>query len=195
MGDTVQWIMTEVFGGDVPQDPMRLFQVGLRAALVYLIALVLVRLGKSRFMSQASAIDVVVVFILGSILSRGVTGSASISSTLVASAVLVLFHFSLTYITCRYHRFGDLLKGHTRVLVDHGKIDWQGLSQSHLSEGDLHEAVRLRAGTDDIEQILMAYKERSGAVSVILRRPECRVVEVNVAEGVQTVRIVIGDKS
>lgn len=194
MSDTVQWIMSELFGGDAPQDSMRLVQVGLRAALVYLLALALVRLGKSRFMSQASAIDVVVVLVLGSILGRGVTGSASISATIVASAVLVLFHFGLTFLACRYHRVGNWVKGHTRVLVEQGTLDRRGLFQSHLSEADLHEAMRLRAGIDDLNQIKTAYKERSGAVSVIKRPPECRVVEVAVAEGVQTVRIVIGDK-
>jgi uncharacterized membrane protein YcaP (DUF421 family) len=192
MWDTVGRIIGDLVGGDAPRESMQLAQVGLRAALVYLSALALVRVGKSRFMSQASAIDVVLVFILGSVMSRGITGSASISATLVASAVLVLFHFCLTRLACRYHGVGSLVKGHARVLVEQGQIDRRGLNQSHLSEADLHEAMRLRAGTDDLADIKTAYKERSGAVSIIKYTPDARVVEVTVAEGVQTVRIVIG---
>ena len=182
-------VCDDLIGGDAPHDPLRLTQTAVRAAVVYVLSLALVRYGKSRFISQASAIDVLIVLILGSLLSRGITGKASISATLVASAVLVLFHFSLTSLACHSHWFGGLIKGNPRVLVEQGVIDWPQMRRSHLSQNDLLEALRLRAGTDDLSQIKVAYKERNGAVSFILHPPSPRVLEIAVRDGVQTVRI------
>lgn len=189
MWDTICSVCDDLVGGDAPHDPMRLTQTAVRAAVVYVLSLALVRYGKSRFISQASAIDVLIVLILGSLLGRGITGSASISATMVASGVLVLFHFSLTWLACHSHRLGSLIKGNPRVLVEQGTIDWPQMHRSHISERDLHEALRLRAGTDDLNQIKVAYKERNGAVSFILYPPPPRVVDVAVHDGVQTVRI------
>ncbi len=56
----------------------------------------------------------------------------------------------------------------------------------HISLQDLEEYARLK-GIDDISQIRLAYKERNGEVSVILKKPQPRVTEVAVADGVQTV--------
>jgi len=155
------------------------------------LSLALVRYGKSRFISQASAIDVLIVLILGSLLSRGITGSASITATMVASTVLVVFHFSLTWAACHSHRIGSLVKGNPRALIEHGAINWPQMRRSHISQNDLIEALRLRTGSDDLSQIKVAYKERNGAVSFILYPPNPRVVEIAVQQGVQTVRIEI----
>lgn len=60
--------------------------------------------------------------------------------------------------------------------------DW---SQLASSEGD---ALR-QAGVQDIERVSAARLERSGDISVIERSDEPRVVDIDVADGVQTVRI------
>lgn len=189
MWENLLSVFDDLIGGDAPHDPMRLTQTAVRAALMYVLSLALVRYGKSRFISQASAIDVLIVLILGSLLSRGITGSAPITATLVASAVLVAFHFSLTWAACHSHRIGSLVKGNPRALVEHGAIHWPQMRRSHISQNDLVEALRLRTNTDDLGQIKVAYKERNGAISFILYPREPRVVEIAVEQGVQTVRI------
>ena len=189
MWEDLLTIFDNLIGGDAPHDPMRLTQTAVRAALMYVLSLALVRYGKSRFISQASAIDVLIVLILGSLLSRGITGSASITATLVASTVLVAFHFSLTWAACHSHCIGSLVKGNPRTLIEHGAINWPQMRRSHISENDLLEALRLRMGSDDLRHVKVAYKERNGAVSFILHPPTPRVVEIAVEQGVQTVRI------
>jgi len=100
------WWLELIFGGDVPQQPLELYQVAARAVLVYLVGLVVVRIGKSRLVGRMTALDVIVGFILGSLLSRGITGQASISATAVASAAVVASHWALTWLTCRSHALG-----------------------------------------------------------------------------------------
>jgi len=178
-----------VFGGDEPVPHLALGQVAARAMAVFLIGLAIVRVGKSRLISRTTPLDVILAFILGSLFSRGITGSASISATAVAGAVLVALHWLLTALCCRYHWLGNLIKGHSRLLLEDGKPNHRNMRMSHVSEHDLLEEMRLHANLDDYRQVKAAYKERSGEISVVKHDLEPQMLDVKVAEGVQTVRI------
>jgi hypothetical protein len=62
---------------------------------------------------------------------------------------------------------GDLIKGHTRLIVKNGEIDVTQMRKSHLSSHDLHEAMRLHANVDELAGVKAAYKERSGEISIV----------------------------
>ena len=79
---------------------------------------------------------------MGSLLSRGITGHASLSGTTVASAALVAAHWLLTWLACRWHWFGNLVKGHAHVIVKDGEPLIDNMYRSHLSKHDLDEQLR-----------------------------------------------------
>lgn len=158
-----------VVGGDTPQEPLQLYQVAARAVLVYLVGVLVVRIGKSRLVGRMTLVDVLVGFILGSLLSRGITGHASLWGTAVASAGVVASHWALTWLTCRSHALGWLLKGDAELLVRNGQPIVKNMRHAHISLHELMEALRL-AGVDDIEQVREAYRERNGEISVLKAR-------------------------
>src|SRR5262245_33428248 len=90
---TVSDLVEKVFGGDYPKDPLHLYQVAARAIVVYVVGVAIVRIGKSRIVSRMTPIDVIIGFILGSLLSRGITGHASLSGTVAASIAIVACHW------------------------------------------------------------------------------------------------------
>ncbi len=184
-------IFETIFGGDEPKDSLELHQVAARAVSVYLFGVILVRLGKSRMLSRATTLDVLIGFILGSLLSRGITGYASMSGTMVASLALVAAHWSITWLAWRSHWLGNLIKGHSVQIVKDGEALTEVMRRSHISDHDLEEHLRLQ-GVADIAQVKEAYKERNGEISVIERDSVPRVIDVNVKDGVQTVRIAFG---
>ena len=183
-------ILQDAFGGDMPIEPLALYQIAARAAIVYLGGLIIVRIGKSRLISRTTSIDVILGFILGCLLSRGITGHTSMSGTLVASAVIVAVHWVLTAIACRSHGFGNLFKGNTELLVENGRVLRKAMLHSHLSDHDLIEQLRLR-GVDNLHEVRAAFKERNGEISVLTRKSEPHVLDVAVQGGVQTVRIAL----
>jgi uncharacterized membrane protein YcaP (DUF421 family) len=187
----ITWALTELFGGDEPQHPLALHQVAARAAIVYLLGLMALRLGKSRLLSRATALDVLVGFILGSVLGRGITGSASITETFAGSLALVACHWLLTRATYHSHALGKLVKGNCVELVRDGRLDDAMMQRCHISRNDLEELMRL-SGVDDVSEIERACKERNGEISIIRRTGACRIVEIQVREGVQTVRVELG---
>lgn len=68
-----------------------------RTFIVYLAAIILVRLGEKRFLGKYAALDVILGFALGSILNSAVTGSSAFFEMLGASLVLVLLHGCLPF--------------------------------------------------------------------------------------------------
>jgi len=175
MIEMAQTFLVVVFGGDTPQDSLSAHQVAARAAIVYLVGLAIVRSGKSRLISRATPLDVILGFILGSLLSRGITGHAAISDTVVASAILVAIHWVFTAAACRSPRFERWIKGNSYPLIEQGRRRVDNMRRSHVSEADLAEALRGQ-GVDNIKDVETAYKERNGEVSVIKReRPQADV--------------------
>ena len=177
-----------LLGSGTSEQSLTMPQVAVRATVVYFVGIVIVRVGKSRLISRATPLDVILGFILGSVLGRGITGSATVSDTAVATAVLVFLHWLLTWGTVRSHRLGQLVKGTCKQIVEEGRMRVDAMHGSHISEQDLLEALRLK-GSDDVSQVRAAFKERNGDISIILRKGEPHVLEVEVLEGVQTVRI------
>ena len=189
--------MTEVenwlgllLGVGLESKELGVWQMGLRAIVVYVVTVVMVRLGKKRFLGRATAFDVILGIMLGSIVSRAVTGNAPMLPALVASAVLVLMHFVFSGMALRWHGFGSLIKGNPRLIVRDGAIDERNLRKAHMTEHDLHEDLRSKS-VARLDQVAEARLERSGQMSVIKAESEPKVIEVAVAEGVQTIRIEI----
>lgn len=159
-----------------------------RTVLVYAFALAAVRLGSKRFLSQASAFDVVVAIMLGSIMSRAVEGSRSFGPSLLSGAILIAVHWLLAALTARLDWFGPLVKGKRTLLVRDGRVDREAMRQSGVSDRDLEQAIRLQAGETEPSRVRLAYLERDGSISVIAAR-EPVILDVQVRDGVQTLRV------
>ncbi len=173
----------------IDTDDLSFTQMAARALVVYLAGLVMVRLGEKRFLGKSTAFDVLLGIILGSVVSRGINGSAAFFPTLLAGFILVGLHWLFAVIAFRSNRFGNLFKGHTRTLIREGEIQWDAMGKSHISRDDLLGALRSNGNVEDPEEVKAARLERSGEISVIKRREPSRVLEVAVRDGVQTIRI------
>ena len=147
-------------------------QMSLRAFVVFLIAIAIVRFGDERFMGKSTALDVMLGIVFGSVVSRAITGNTPFFPTLAASIVLVAMHWAISAIAFRSRRFGRVVKGPTHHLVNDGEIDWNEMRKTHISQNDLREAMRQHGRRDDLSEIESAYLERNGSISVIFRERE-----------------------
>lgn len=170
-------------------DNLNVWQMALRAVIVYVSALAMVRIGEKRFLGRNTAFDVILGIIFGSVVSRAITGSSPFFPTLAAGLVLVVIHWLFAVASFRSDWFGTFVKGHSRLLVEDGNILWDAMQKSHISEEDLMTSLRIQAGSDELGGVAEARLERSGDISVIKEHAQPRILEVDVAEGVQTVRI------
>lgn len=159
--------MAQILGLGVPADQLTYAQVALRACVVCVMALVIVRVAHRRFLAQLSAFDAVVVFLLASMLARAVNGTVAFGPTIAGGFVIVLLHRALAALAFRFPRFGNLIKGRPRVLVRHGVMLDDQLRETGVSREDVREQARLHACLDRDEDIALATLERNGQVSVV----------------------------
>ena len=173
-----------------PKD-FTLLQVTLRSILTYGTGLVLLRLSRNRFLARESAFDVLLAFILGSVLSRAINGTSPFLLSLAATVLLVALHQLLAWLSFRSPRFEQLLDGMPARIVRDGKLVESTARRHLLSKLNIAEAVRLTAHLKDLSQVEEACVEVNGEISFIPRHPPPRVVEVKVEQGVQVVRLEI----
>jgi uncharacterized membrane protein YcaP (DUF421 family) len=187
----VEEIVRAALGLGLESRDINVPQMGLRAAIVYVVTVLMVRVAKKRFMGRATAFDVILGVMIGSIVSRAVTGNAPFLPALTATAVLLAMHWLFSGIAMRWHGFGTVIKDKSRVLVRKGDVDTSAMRATHMTEHDLWEDLRGK-GIARLEQVEEARLERSGNLSVIKREPGPKIVDVRVQDGVQTIRIEIG---
>lgn len=160
---TVDWLL----GLSLASTDISIWQMSLRAFVVFMMAIGIVRLGDERFMGRHTALDVMLGIVFGSVVSRAITGGAPFFPTLAASCVLVAMHWTFSAIAFRSRGFGQLIKGKSHQLVHDGQIDWKEMRVTHITENDLKEALRLHGHHDNLENIDAAYLERNGSISII----------------------------
>ena len=172
-------------------DGLNSGQMAVRALVIYLTAILLVRIGQKRFMGKNTAFDVILGIILGSVLSRAITGNAPFVPTVAAGAMLVALHWLFSVASFYWRPFGTLVKGQEKLLIKDGEIQWDNMRRSHIGKHDLEMAIRNTGKVARFEDVAEAHFERSGDISVIPREKEkkLRVIDVAVREGVQNVRI------
>jgi uncharacterized membrane protein YcaP (DUF421 family) len=192
MFDQLWTSVSDAFGIGVPPLALAPGQIALRAAFTYAFGLAAVRLADKRVLGKNTAFDVVVGVMLGSVLSRAINGNAPVFPTLAGVVVLLLLHWMLAFLSSRFHRLGVLLKGTAKPLVRDGQILWEEMRRNHISEGDLLEMLRLRGRLADPRAVEQACLERNGEISAIPLRRDPRVLDVEIRDGVQMVRLEIG---
>ena len=144
-------------------------QMLVRAVVVFLIGLTLIRLATPRiFSSKATPLDIILSVIIGSNLSRTLTGNAPFFEVIAVTVLLVLLHAFIAKIAARFRSVANLVKGKPLELVRNGEVDEDAMARAAVGARDLEAALR-DAGGKEIEEIELAVLERGGDIDVILR--------------------------
>ena len=189
----IQEFFRELLGLGVEPKSVTIAQMIARAVSIYLTGWLMVRVGEHRFLGKNTAFDIVLGFIFGSLLSRAINGAAPFSETIIAGLVLLTLHWAFLVLAFRSKRLDLLINGRVRRLIQDGKVNEKQQRKARMSDRILRENLRLRGGVSDPSEVREADFEPSGNVSVIPAKSdrEPRVVDVQVRDGIQTVRIEI----
>lgn len=142
------------------------YQECARAALMFVYGLVLVRIAGRRIFGKWSALDIVVSIVIGSNLSRTLTGSAPLWGTLAATTLLVALHWVLARLVAASPGFSRIVEGRSIELARHGEPSASAWRRYAVSESDLGEALR-QAGIADIADAMIVTLEPSGKITVL----------------------------
>lgn len=144
------------------------WQMSLRATLVFVLGVMIVRFAATRAFGKWSALDIIFAVVVGSNLGRAMTGSAPFFATLVATVVLVALHGLLSRASAQWSWLGALTKGRSIVLVEDGKRHEVRMRHAGIGERDLSMALR-SSGHADLETVQTVSLERNGDITIIGR--------------------------
>ncbi len=137
-----------------------------RATLIFFYGLILVRLVGRRVFGKWAAIDIIVSIIVGSNLSRALTGGAQLWGTLAATTLLLILHRLLSHAAARFPRLSRLLEGRSIHLGVDGRLDERALIRHGVTRADIREALR-GAGLEDTAGARRIVLEPSGKISIL----------------------------
>ena len=142
-------------------------QMGIRGILVFFIALLLIHFTGMRVFGIRNAFDTCIIIMLGSLLSRAVTGSTPFIPTLVAAIVLMVIHKIIATQSIRNPKLSDLVKGTHVSLYKEGILNEKNLRKCGMSYSDIMEEIRILLHQDSLTGINEIFMERTGKISVI----------------------------
>lgn len=161
----MDWAMLAHDLGGVKGD-VSWWQMSIRGIVVFAYGLILVRFPGQRIFGKSTAFDIVLAVLVGSNLSRALTGNAPFFATLAATTAIVLVHWLVARLATRSRVLSWLVKGAVVQLVRDGRMDRRRMQRHGLTEGDLQEAMR-DAGVDRLDKVAVACLERNGKVSIV----------------------------
>ena len=152
-----------------PDEGANLQQLCVRAVLLFAFGVLCVRIAGRRTFAQYSPLDIVVALIVGSNISRVMTGKAALFPALSATFVLVVLHRVLALATMRWGWLSWLVKARPIRVITDGQVDHRALRRANLCDADLHEAIRMEQ-FDGPDKVAIATLEGSGKLSVVPKR-------------------------
>jgi uncharacterized membrane protein YcaP (DUF421 family) len=143
----------------------QLGQVAAKAVLMYVTALVVLRLGERRTLAQWTIIDFATAVAMGAIIGRTAIAQQSYVTGAVALVTLVAVHRAASVL--RFNDlFGKLFDHRVRVLVADGKIRRRQLRRRGLTDNDLYTQLRQR-GVFTLDGVKFVLYETKGSITVV----------------------------
>ncbi len=148
-------------------EEVPVLEMCIRAVIVFVAILVLMRIAGLRTFGKKKAFDIIVIFMLGAIMSRPVVGASPFLASFAACFTMVSIHRVLGWVSSKNEMLGKLIKGEKILLFTNGQFLDANMRKAMISETDLMEGVRLQTSKNDLAGIEEIFMERDGEISVV----------------------------
>ncbi|WP_137919561.1 YetF domain-containing protein [Hydrogenophaga sp. 2FB] len=137
-----------------------------RAAIIYVVLLVLMRLSGKRTVGQFTPFDLLVVMLLSESVSSGISGQDhSVTGGLLAAVTLIGLNVVVAVASARSTRLQTLVEGAPVLIGRDGRIYADVLKKNHVPLLDVERA--LRESDCDLKDMKYAFLEADGGISVL----------------------------
>jgi uncharacterized membrane protein YcaP (DUF421 family) len=157
-------ILIDLFGDT---DNLNALQTSIRALVVFLYTLILIRIAGRRSFGLRAPFDNIILILLGAILGRAVVGASPFVPTLAAGLLICVLHRLLALAVLIYPKLYSILNGKKIPLYKDGEIILPNLKRSLVNVQDLYEEMRLKALVDSLDDVEAIYMERNGEISTV----------------------------
>ncbi len=140
----------------------------LRAAAVYLVLLVIMRVAGKRTLAQVTSFDFILLLIIGEATQQALLAEDfSIINAASVIGTLVLLDIGLSVLKQHSEKLDRIIDDSPVVIVDRGKLLRDRMDRARIDEQEILVAARELHGLERLEQIKFAVLERSGGISIV----------------------------
>lgn len=144
----------------------------LRAAGMYFLALLMIRVLGKRALGELGPFDFVVMTGVGhTVVSVALDKSIPYYEGIVILFTLALLEYFMGFFALKSQRFSDLLTGRPVVLIDNGRIIKENLAREKFNIDDLLQELR-KKGISDVDEVHKGILESCGGFTAILKEED-----------------------
>ena len=148
-------------------DSLTISQMAIRGAVIFWTCYLLLRIGGLKIFGKKSAMDYVIIIVMGSVLAKVVIGDTGFLPATASCLVMVVLNRLVSVVCATNGRIGRLIEGAPVILFKDGQVCWKQLRSASISYQDLLQSLHLEMHTDDLSQIAVAFLESSGRISFV----------------------------
>lgn len=151
------------------QNDLQWYQMLVRVVIVFLFALVIIRISGMRTFGTKSAFDIVVSITLGGMLGRCIMGHYPFFPSLAASTGLVCLHRLVSFISSRSRIVARLTAGEPILLSRDGRKQLTELKKYEITDRELTTALH-ENGVESLGDAKSVWLEPDGKISVVPKK-------------------------
>lgn len=145
---------------------MSLLEIFIRAGMVYLVILVLMRICRKQS-SGISISDLILVTLIGNAVQNAIiSDTVSVTDGLLLGTFIILLNYLIDVLAYRFPAFGKFIHPPPVLLIKNGKLELKNMQRKFITQEELESQVREK-GCEHISQVKEANLEGDGHVSVI----------------------------
>ena len=143
----------------------------LRAIIVYIVLVVLVRVAGKRELAQLNQFDLIVLLTISNTVQNAIIGNDnSVLGGLIGATTLMAANYAMVRFLYRHERFDRVIEGKAEVLVENGRVLKDRLDAELITMAEL-EAAAHRQGFDSLDMVERAVLETGGGLTFLGRKP------------------------
>ena len=140
----------------------------IRAAVVYVVLMVLFRIAGKRSLAEITSFDLVLLLIISEAVQQALLDNDnSMTNALLLVSTLVGINILLSIVATRWKAFGKLVEDVPLVILRNGEPLRDRMRKERVDEEDIIEAARASQGLERLDQIKFAILERTGHITIV----------------------------
>jgi uncharacterized membrane protein YcaP (DUF421 family) len=164
----------------VMQEPLT--EKVLRAALVYVVLLILIRLAGKRGLASMNIFDLIVFLLIAGVVEDAIVGDdTSVVGGAVSAITLVAVNRAVSFLVDTSPLAARILEGKPTQVIEDGQVVPGALRKLGLRDSELEHAIRSQNG-DDVSEVESGKLTPSGQLVLSLKYDEQTSTKADVAD-------------
>jgi uncharacterized membrane protein YcaP (DUF421 family) len=144
--------------------------IAIRAVVLYAFLIVVMRVTGRRELSALSAVDLVLLIVLGDAIQQGLTqDDYSVVGALIAVSTIAVMQVGSSYLSYRFRRVRRVLEGEPVVIIEDGTLLEANLRRERMKPEEVAEEMRLQQ-IASFDEVAWGILERNGQISFIKKQ-------------------------